>query len=186
MQRDFTFRKRLIVGVLGILLAGDVALGVYSWQLASTPQTPDDQFKRQKTQLALLKGDIDRAEAIRKDMPNIKNDCDKFEQSLPAGSTSSSSLSSEFDDLAKKSGLQIVALGAKQKEVPNRSLTEVSVDATVSGSYESVVKFVNGLQRSQRFYILDGLALGADNQNQKPGGPLRVALHVRTYFREAA
>ena len=186
MQRDFTFRKRLILSVLGVLLAGDVALGVYSWQLASTPRTPDKEFERQKMQLKLLKGDIDRAQSIRNDMPNIKKDCDKFEQSLPAESNSSSSLSSEFDELAKRSGLQIVTLGAKQKQVPNRGLAEVAIDATVSGNYESVVKFVNGLQRSQRFYILDGLALGSDNQNPKTGGPLRVAVHLRTYFREAS
>ena len=186
MQRDFTFRRRLIIGVLGILLAGDAALGVYSWQLASAPRTTDKEFQRQRTQLALLKPDIEKAEAIRNDMPSVKKDCEKFEQSLPAQSTSSSSLSSEFDDLARKAGLQIVALGAKQTEVENRGLTEVAIDATVSGNYESVVKFVNGLQRSQRFYILDGLTLGADNQNQKAGGPLRLALHLRTYFREAA
>lgn len=185
MQRDFTFRRRLIVALLGVLIAGDVALGVYSWQLVSAPRTTDKEISRKKTQLALYKGDIDRAQDIRKDMPNIKTDCDKFEQSLPAESISSSSLSSEFDDLAKKSGLQIVTLANRQKPVENRGLAEVSIDATVSGNYASVIKFVNGLQRSQRFYILDGLTLGTDNQN-KAGGPLRVALHVRTYFRQAA
>jgi hypothetical protein len=45
---------------------------------------------------------------------------------------------------------------------------------------------VNGLQRSQRFYVVDGLALATDAQSQAAAGPIRVGLHVRTYFREGA
>jgi cell division inhibitor SulA len=65
-------------------------------------------------------------------------------------------------------------------------MVEVSINATVSGEYGSVVRFVNGLQRSERFYIVDALALGSDTQNQASKGSIRVELHIRTYLREAA
>ena len=36
----------------------------------------------------------------------------------------------------------------KQKEIPNRGVTEVLIEVTVAGEYSSIVKFLNGLQRS--------------------------------------
>ena len=186
MQRDFSVQKRVILVLLTALLAADIALGVYSWQLASAPQTPQAEFDRQTLQLKLLRGDIERAQSIRDDMPKTRKDCDTFEQALPPESAGYSLIYSDLYDLARKSGLQIVSLANKQKPLENRGLAEVSIEAIVSGEYGSVVKFVNSLQRSQKFYVLDGLALSSDAQKEKVGGPLRVALHVRTYFREAA
>jgi hypothetical protein len=49
----------------------------------------------------------------------------------------------------------------------------------VSGDYSSVVRFVNNLEHSDTFYVLDGLALAANGS----GGQLRLNLQLRTYFR---
>lgn len=185
MPADFTVKKRTIVVVLSILIAADIGLALYSWDLSSSPRTPQKVFDQTYLQLKLLRGDIKNAESIKNSMPATRQDCDKFERSLPEQSTGYSAFVSELNDVAKKSGLQIVALTAKQKPVEKRGLEEVSVDATVNGEYGSVVRFVNGLQRSLSFCIVDGLALSADSQ-QKTTGAIRVALHLRTYFREAA
>jgi Tfp pilus assembly protein PilO len=186
MAQDFKIQKRAILAVVGLLVAADIGLAIYSWELASAPQTPQEEFDAQNAKLKVLRGDIKSAQDIKDHMPATRKDCDKFEQSLPSETTGSSALASDLDEVAKQAGLQIVNLTSKQKEIPNRSMAEVTVDATVSGDYGSVVRFVNGLQRSQRFYIVDGLALGSDTQNQGGNGPIRVALHIRTYFREAA
>lgn len=186
MSRDFTIQKRAILLIVGLFVAADVGLGIYSWELSSAPHTPQKEFDEESMKLKLLRGDILSAQAIKDKMPATRKDCDKFEHSLPPESTGSSSVISEFDDIAKKSGLQIVTLTSKQKELANRGMTEVNIDATVNGDYGSVVRFVNGLQRSQSFYIMDGLALGTDSQNQTGTGPIRVGLHVRTFFRVAS
>ena len=186
MSRDFTMQKRAILLVVSLFVAADVGLSIYSWELSTAPHTPQREFDEQSAKLILLNRDIKLAENIRDKMPATRKDCDKFEQSLPPGSTGYSSVISEFDEIAKKSGLQIVTLASKQKELANRGMTEVNIDATVNGDYGSVVRFVNGLQRSQSFYIVDGLALGTDSQNQTGTGPIRVGLHVRTFFRVAS
>jgi hypothetical protein len=43
------------------------------------------------------------------------------------------------------------------------------------------VRFINGLERSKNFYVLDGLSLAAGS-----GGNLRLNLRLRTYFRTNA
>lgn len=186
MPRDFTLQKRAILIVLGVSLAADAGLAIYSWQLASSPQTPQAEFDAQNLRLKVLRGEIKSAQYIKDDMPKTREDCEKFERSLPPESTSSSLIAAELDEIAKKSGLQIVTLAVKQKDVPNRAMTEMSLDATVSGDYRSVVQFLNGLQRSERFYIVDSLALASDAQGQSPTGTIRVGLNLRTYFRNTA
>jgi type IV pilus assembly protein PilO len=186
MHRDFTLQKRVILVVLGLLLATDIGLAVYSWELASAPQTPQKEFDDEYTKLKVLRGDIQSAQLIKDNMPATRGDCEKFEQSLPPANTGYSLLTAELDEIAKKAGLQIVTLTDRQKELTTRGMAEVSIDATVSGDYSSVVRFLNSLQRSQRFYVVDGLALATDAQNQSDNGPIRVGLHVRTYFRVAA
>ena len=186
MHRDFTIQKRAILIVLGLFLAVDIGLAIYSWQLASSPHTPQKEFDEQTLKLGLLKNDIRSAQFIKDNMPATRKDCEKFEQSLPAASKGSSSIEAELDEVAKKAGLQIETRTQRQKEIPNRGLTEVTIEATVSGGYGNVVRFVNGLQRSQRFYVVDGLALASDAQAQAATGNIRVGLHVRTFFREGA
>jgi Tfp pilus assembly protein PilO len=185
MPRDFTVQKRIILIALGVLLAADFGLAFYSWELSSAPQTSQRAFDEQNLKLKVLRGDIHSAQSIKDDMPNTRKDCEKFEQSLPAESTSSSSVIAELDEIAKKSSLQIVTLTEHRKEITNRGMVEEIIEATISGDYGSVVRFVNGLQQSKRFYVLDGLALGTDSQGQAAAsGPIRVGVHIRTYLRE--
>jgi Tfp pilus assembly protein PilO len=186
MHRDFTLQKRTILIVVGLLLAADLGLAIYSWQLSSSPYTSQRVFDEQAIKLGVLNNDIKSAEFIRDHMPATRKDCEKFEQSLARESTSSSSITAELDEVAKKSGLQQVTLTYRQKDIPNRGMSEMTIEATVTGNYGSVVRFVNGLQRSQRFYVVDGLTLANDGQTQAATGTIRVGLHVRTYFREGA
>jgi Type II secretion system (T2SS), protein M subtype b len=183
MHRDFTLQKRAILLVVGLLVAADLGMAIYSWQLASAPSTPQREFDNQNLKLMVLKGDIDSAKLIKDKMPATRKDCEKFEHSLPPAGIGTSSVMSELDDIAKKSGLQIVALTSNPKELPDRGVKEESIDATVNGDYGSVVRFLNGLQRSPSFYIVDGLALATDPQNQSGLGPIKVGIHLRTYFR---
>jgi Tfp pilus assembly protein PilO len=185
MRQDFTLRRRAILIALALLVAADISLAVYSYQLAAAPFTTDREFEAQNLKLKLLRGDIKSAQDIKNDMPTTRKDCEKFEQSLPLEGVGSSSMTSDLDEIAQKTGLQIVTLTAKPKEVPNRGMIQEEIDLTVSGDYGGVARFVNGLQRSPKFYIVDALALSTETQ-KGANGALRVALHLRTYFRETA
>jgi Tfp pilus assembly protein PilO len=186
MRRDFTLRRRIIlVGVLLLVLA-DIGLAAYSWQLASAPHAPKEEFAARTKQHDLLKKNIDGAQKIRDNIPAIQKDCDHFEQSLFPASAGYSAVRSELGDTAKKSGIYIEDMSFKQTEISNRGMTEVKIDATVNGDYKSVIGFLNGLQRSANLYAVDSLTLGTENANQASANIIKVVLHLRTYFRIAA
>lgn len=185
MKRNVTLQKRMVIGLLALLVLADVALAAYSWQLTSAPQTPQQELALQTKQLEVLRADIKRGESIRQLTPAIQRDCERFEQSLLSESDGYSSVTAELDAVAKKAGAQIESRDFKKKEIPNRSVEEVAIDITVNGEYTSVVRFLNGLQRSQNIYAVDGLALASDTQNQGANGPIKVSVHMKTYFRTA-
>ena len=186
MQRDFTLRKRMILAGVILLVLADVALAAYSWQLSSAPRAPQQQLAVETKQHDLLKADIKRAQDIRDNIPAIQKDCDHFEQSLFPASAGYSAVRSELGAIARKSGIQLEDLSFKQTEISNRGMTEVAIDATVSGDYKSVIGFLNGLQRSANLYEVDALTLGSENANQASTNVIKVALHLKTYFRTAA
>ncbi len=186
MRRDFTIRRRVILGGLSLLVLADVTLAGYSWHLASSPQAPKAILTAQTKQHDLLKKSIDDAQKIRDNIPAIQKDCDAFEHSLVAASSGYSSIKSQLDDLARKSGIRLEDRSYKQSEIPSRGMMEIAVDASVSGDYRSVITFLNALQRSPGLYAIDALTLGSETTNQAPANAIKVALHLRTYFRNVS
>jgi type II secretion system (T2SS) protein M len=189
MRRDFTSRKRIILGGLTLLILADVALAAYSQHLSSVSRAPQ-HHAREITQQDLLRADIQRAQRIRDSIPAIQKDCERFEQSLFPASSGYSSVRAELGSIARKNGSRLDGISFKPTDIANRGMTEIAIDATVDGDYKSVIGFLNGLQRSTSLYAVDSLALAPENTNQNaiqtPTHVIKVALHLKTYFRTGA
>lgn len=56
---------------------------------------------------------------------------------------------------------------------------ELEIATAVEGDYDSLVQFLNKLEHSDNFYVLDGLSLNSSTGS----GKLRLNLQLRTYFR---
>jgi Tfp pilus assembly protein PilO len=186
MPRDFTTRKRAILTGVILLVAADLALAAYSWQLASEPLTLGQQFAKQERKLKVLQASVARAQQIKEDMPSIQRDCEKFEGMLLPGSSGYSSVLSELSAIARKSGVNLQGTSFKRTAIPERGLTEVAMESTIQGDYKNVILFLNGLQRSPSIYEVESLALATDATNKGPANVIKVELHLKTYFRSAA
>src|SRR5258707_14980136 len=128
MRHDFKIKGRVIVLLLVLLIAADVALGVYTWNLASE-QTARQELALLMRNRDLLKKDIQRAQEIRGRIPSIQKDCDAFEQSLIPESAGYSTVSAELGALAAKSGLRLGSRSFNHKPVKGRDLTELTINA---------------------------------------------------------
>lgn len=185
MPRDFTTRKRAILGALACLVAADMALAAFSWQLASEPLTTE-QFSDQEKALKEREATIARARQIREDMPNTQRECEKFEGLLLPASTGYSAVTSEIGQIAKKSGVSQEGTSFKPTLIPDRGLTEVAMESTIEGDYKNVILFLNGLQRSANIYEVESLTLAPPSGNKGPASVIRVGVHLKTYFRTKA
>ncbi|MHB1700811.1 MAG: hypothetical protein ACYCSN_11925 [Acidobacteriaceae bacterium] len=115
-------------------------------------------------------------------------DADKFYQDrIP---TEDSTVIAELGDLAKKNGVKLtrvqysdskpVGSVENQHEIgaEDAGLTEVRMDASLSGDYRPLVQFINGLERDKIFFLIGNVALtgqqsGVVNLRMKLTGYLR-------------
>jgi type IV pilus assembly protein PilO len=185
MRDTFKLKQRLIVVFLVLLIAADIALGAYAWNVASA-QSAQQQLALMMRNRDLLTKDIQRAQEIRTHIPAIQKDCDAFEQSFFPESTGYSMVSAELGSLAAKSSLRLDNRTIKPKSVKGYNLTELAIEAQVTGDYRGVVRFLNSLQHSENYYAVEGLS--ARSGPRAPGsskGTLQVTVHIKTYFRAA-
>ena len=173
--------KTIIRAILGLVVAVDIALAAVSWQMADSSHTPQSELNALKRQHALMTADITRAETIRTTLPAVEQQCDTFfHQNFRPIASGYSSVVSDFGTLSRGAGLQAGNLSFHQHEPDKRGVTQVDILAVVDGDYSSVVRFINDLQHSDTFYVLDGLSLAAASGS---GGQLKLNLQLRTYFR---
>ena len=181
---EFPLQKKIIVAGLVIVTVADAMLALYAMQ--SGTRFTRNELAGQKTQIKLLKADIKRALTIEQSIPQTKADCERFENSLYPTSAGYTAVTEELTGFAKQAGVQMVSLTFHPKELPGRNIVELGLDTAVTGDYKGVVRFLNGLQRSRNFYIIDTLTVAAEPTVQAGAGMLRVALSVRSYFRNTA
>ncbi len=184
MALDFKFRKRLILGAVGLLVVADAALIAYSVRESSAARTPQEILNEETRQFLLSKADVERAQKIRKDIPATQADCDKLENSLPPAQGGYSAVESELAAVARKAGVKIIGTTFHEKAVPGKPFVQVILETAVEGDYPGIVKFLNGLQKLHGLYIVDEVMVG--NASPNASGTLRINLHVETYFRAAS
>ncbi len=172
--------KTVISVTLGVLVVLDLALIFALWQ---SSREAAESLRSQRDRLALhakeLKGDVERGQRIQASLPQIGKDCDAFFHAkfLEAG-TGYSAIVADLGELINKSGLKSSGLTFQQKEQKDHGVVEVGIKAAVQGDYPSLIRFINDLEHSKNFYLLDNLHLDSGGT-----GGIRLSLDLRTYFR---
>jgi|HubBroStandDraft_3_1064219.scaffolds.fasta_scaffold247411_2 Tfp pilus assembly protein PilO len=172
-------RKNAIRIIIGLILLADIALIGVNWQLASAQGNPADELRALRIRRDLMTADIRRAEAIRAGLPGVQTETANFmEKDLRPTAAWASTIKDDLDALAKESGLQLTTTHFKQKSIDKRGVDEITISVTMQGAYPSLVSFINSLERSKNFYLLDSLTLDTGSE-----GALKLNLELRTYFR---
>lgn len=180
MNRTYQRGKTMIRWTLGALLVVDLGLAALNLRPGATADSHRRQLETLQRRHDLLDADVRRATEIQKKLPGVQRECDDFfAKELRPASRGYSSVVADLGAIAKESGLKTSATTFHQQELPNRRTLEVGVDATVEGDYPSLVSFINGLERSSNFYLLDSLSLASSS-----AGSLKLNLQLRTYFRQ--
>jgi hypothetical protein len=172
--------KRSVGILLGLLLLADVALVAFVWN--ASRQGPD-ALRAERNQLVLqaklLRADLRRGETIRASLPQVGADCDTFyRQSFLDAKTGYSQIESDLGAIAQKADVRTPALSFQQKQIEDRGVTEISIKTAVDADYPSVIRFINGLERSKNFYLVDELRLASATP-----GTIQLQITMHTYFR---
>src|ERR1700733_12615803 len=126
------------------------------------------QLKALQLQTVPLRGLDRRVEQSREQMKQF------YAKRIPANY---SSILSRIGDVEVKSGVRLSRVLYTQG-APIGDLTEISMDAGVSGEYPQIMRFVNGLERDQTFFVIRAMTLTGQQ-----GGMVNLRLRVSTWMR---
>ena len=172
-------RKQIIQWVLAAVLVVDLVLVVINWQLSNAPRAAASQLVLLKREHDLMAADVARGEQIRNQLPAVEEQGDAFfKQHLHEVGSGYSAIVDNLGVLARDSGLRADNITYHQGPPDKRGVVEIEIGETIDGDYPSVVRFIDGLEHADNFYVLNNLTLAADN-----AGELKLNLQLKTYFR---
>ena len=92
-----------------------------------------------------------------------------------------SEVAGELGALAKHQGARLTRVQYAQSPVAGEAagqLTEVKMDASLSGDYRAMVLFINGLERDRLFFYISGVTLTGQQS-----GTVNLRIRITTYLR---
>jgi Tfp pilus assembly protein PilO len=128
------------------------------------------ELKALELQTAPLRGLDKRVEESRSEMAAF------YAKRIPPNY---SSIAERIGDLQVKSGVRLTRVQYTQGP-PGSEVTEISMDAGISGTYPQIMRFVNSLERDQTFFVIRAMALAGQQS-----GLVNLRLRVSTWLRPA-
>lgn len=181
MKRDLFSKLNLHVAALVVLLGVDIFIGVQfalAWRAIRSDQS--SEFTQQQIHYGQLQAQMRHLNGLPKKVEAADQDAQKFydRRIAPNYSTIEAALSSA----AGKSGV----LYSRATYAPAPAidgLTEVRIDAGLSGEYSGLMHFINDIERDKDhvFFIIDGVTLTGQQ-----GGMVNLRLKLTTYLRAGA
>lgn len=117
-----------------------------------------------------LRGLDQRVEKTRRQIEDF------YQKRIPP---SYSSIDARISELQIASGVRLTRVQYTQG-APGPGLTEITMDASISGDYPAIMHFVNSIERDPMFFIIRAMAL-----TSQQGGLVNLRLRVSTWLRPA-
>jgi type IV pilus assembly protein PilO len=93
--------------------------------------------------------------------------------------TAYSTISAAINDLETKNSVRLTRLSYSPRPAI-AGLAEIRMDASLSGEYAPLMHFINGMERSKTFFLINGLTLTGQQ-----GGLVNLRLRLITYLHGA-
>jgi type IV pilus assembly protein PilO len=184
VQASSTWRERLTSPVTwhaagaAVLAVVAIGLGVrFAMDWIATSGSSTDALKAKQVQLKALDLETAPLRGLDKKAVEARKQIDKFyADRIPP---SYSAISTRIGELEVDSGVRLSRMQYTQGP-PGSDLTEITLDAGISGEYPQIMRFINGLERDKDFFVIRAMAL-----TSQQGGLVNLRLRVSTWLRPA-
>ncbi|MGB8061847.1 MAG: hypothetical protein WCF26_08135 [Candidatus Sulfotelmatobacter sp.] len=155
-----------------------LAAVLYFSPLIGSPESRRQELNRLQADLTSKTREV----APLKDLPHkvvVANQqiADFYKKRFPS---QNSQIYAEFGKLAAANGVRIEMVRYKPDTEGStlEGLQAAEMDADLAGSYTSLARFINALERDQIFFIINTITLGND-----PRGPVKLSVRLETYLK---
>ena len=173
---NFHIAGVVVLGLVNLYLLAHMA---FAWRAA----TSDNAAALADQTVAMKTAEIARQplEGLDEKLAQATKDADKFyKQRLPF---SIAEMAGEMGALAKKQGVKLTRVQYAYSSVMDGTpgaLTELRIDASLSGDYRPLVEFLNALERDRTFFLITGVTLTGQQS-----GTVNLRLKMIVYKRAA-
>jgi hypothetical protein len=179
-------RQKLKIAIGALFVVDAVAVVLLVSPLIGSQRSRDDHMNRLWKELQQKTRAVQPLRGLDKKIPVAKRQIDDFYENRFTAETSV--VSANLEKLALDSGVKLAGLtyGQKGSEVESQGaeavgLNRVAIDADLSGDYLQVMHFINSLERSRLFFLVNSVQIGSDQ-----GGVVRLRMRLETYLRASA
>lgn len=172
-------RKKLKIAIAGLAVLDLAAAALLFSPLVGSARSRDQQLQelgreiQQKTrQVEPLRGLDKKIVAARQQI------ADFYKDRLPG---QNSAISESLGKLAVQSGVKIGQVKYSTKDTDSVGLRPVMIEGDFSGDYLQLARFINSVERSPVFFIVDSVDLGGEQ-----AGVVKLQLKLETYLKTGA
>ena len=179
--KDTEVRIRI---VLGILLAANLVAAGFAFHLFDdSPQQLATQVQSARQQLLSQMLKLNKTRILAGKVDKGREDGTRFISTyMTSRRVTYSTIESEINDIAKAAGMlpkeQSYALEAVEG---SDAIDQLTIAASFEGDYANLLDFVNRLDKSKRFLIIESLTV---SPQQNVGNKLRVSLKLNAFVNE--
>ncbi|HYK38087.1 GspMb/PilO family protein [Alloacidobacterium sp.] len=179
VRKLFTLLNLHIAGVV-LLLGLNLFLATrlfVAWHAANSDQSAD--YEAEHLRYVQLQSQMSRLEGLPQKVDQARSDAVKFYEKRIADNYST--MAGELGALTSKDNVRLTRAQYTPTPAIN-GLTEVRVDAALSGEYSALMHFINDIERDKNhvFFTIDALTL-----NGQQGGLVNLRLRMTTYLRSS-
>jgi Tfp pilus assembly protein PilO len=174
---DLRRTRKHIKTALAVLLGVDiVALVVFFSPLVGSSDSRRQELNQLSTELRSKTLQVAPLTDLPKKVTTANRQiADFYKKRFP---TQDSQIAAQFGKLAAANGITIEQAKYKEEEAELGRLQPVEVEADLSGSYVSLAKFINALERDDTLFIISSITLGGEQT-----GPIKLQMKLETYLK---
>lgn len=169
-------RKRLTVAFAALALVDVAAIAMLLTPLAGSETTRQQQLRQLWLELKARQSAPWRG--LDKKLPLVQREIEDFYRDRFASGYSA--ISTNLYQVASETGVKMTAEKYSQKDAAISGLERIEVEADLSGDYLQLVRFINALERSRLFFIVDDVQLAGEQS-----GAVKLQIKLETYLRTA-
>jgi Tfp pilus assembly protein PilO len=172
-------RRKLKIAI-GVMLAVDViAAGVLFSPLVGSASSRKEQLSLLQVELQKKTREVAPLHGMDVKMLLAKHQIGMFYQDRFA--EKDSDLTGELGKLSAANGVRMETAKYKEEDAETSGVIPLEIEATFSGDYLQLVRFINTLERSKVFFEVDGVELAGGST-----GAVKLQIQMHSYLRSGA
>ncbi len=171
-------RKTMMPVVITLVIVDLACIGYMLSPAGRSRTALQHEYYELRAQLTAKRQEVLPTRGMDQKLKQASTDINGFyDNRLPARY---SAVLDELGKVAGETGVHFAAVKYDDKDAPIEGLRKMNIDITLTGDYLQEVKFINQLERNKMFFLIDGIALGEQQNN------VHLQLKLETYLREQA